>query len=60
MCFGFHPTEEGRIFLVTKTNQELSPEKRGIGLVFQNYALYPHMTGAKEGHAFNFPLQKKI
>ena len=22
----------------------LSPDKRGIGLVFQNYALYPHMT----------------
>ena len=32
---------------------ELPPEKRGIGLVFQNYALYPHMTVAQN---IAFPL----
>src|SRR5690606_21825130 len=38
-----YPTE-GRIFFGDEDVTELTPEKRGIGLVFQNYALYPHMT----------------
>lgn len=34
----------GRIFFGDEDVTALPPEKRGIGLVFQNYALYPHMT----------------
>ena len=37
------PTE-GRILFGEEDVTPLPPEKRGIGLVFQNYALYPHMT----------------
>lgn len=39
----FNPTG-GRIFFGDEDVTEMPPEKRGIGLVFQNYALYPHMT----------------
>lgn len=34
----------GRIFFGDDDVTQLPPEKRGVGLVFQNYALYPHMT----------------
>ena len=34
----------GKIFFGDEDVTALPPEKRGIGLVFQNYALYPHMT----------------
>ncbi len=37
------PTE-GKIFFGYEDVTELPPEKRGVGLVFQNYALYPHLT----------------
>ncbi len=37
------PTE-GKIFFGDDDVTELPPEKRGVGLVFQNYALYPHLT----------------
>ncbi|MBQ5804304.1 MAG: ABC transporter ATP-binding protein, partial [Erysipelotrichaceae bacterium] len=47
-----HPTS-GRIFFGEDDVTELSPEHRGIGLVFQNYALYPHMTVAEN---IMFPL----
>ncbi len=48
-----YPTE-GRIFFGDEDVTELTPEKRGIGLVFQNYALYPHMTVKKN---ILFPLE---
>ena len=35
---------EGQIFFGNEEMTDVPPEKRGIGLVFQNYALYPHMT----------------
>ena len=34
----------GQIFFGDADVTELPPENRGVGLVFQNYALYPHMT----------------
>ena len=37
------PTE-GRIFFGEDEVTALPPELRGVGLVFQNYALYPHLT----------------
>ncbi len=37
------PTD-GKIFFGDDDVTDLPPEKRGVGLVFQNYALYPHLT----------------
>lgn len=44
MIAGLLKPTEGRIFFGEDDVTALAPEKRGIGLVFQNYALYPHMT----------------
>ena len=44
MICGLQKLTEGRIFFGEDDVTELSPENRGVGLVFQNYALYPHMT----------------
>ena len=41
---GLYKPNHGRIFFGDEDVTDLPPEKRGIGLVFQNYALYPHMT----------------
>ena len=44
MISGLLDPTEGRIFFGSDDVTKLSADKRGIGLVFQNYALYPHMT----------------
>ena len=44
MISGILPVSGGSIFFDDRAVTSLPPEKRGIGLVFQNYALYPHMT----------------
>ena len=44
----------GKIFFGKEDVTDLPPENRGIGLVFQNYALYPHMTVRQN---ILFPLQ---
>ena len=41
---GIHKPHSGKIFFGDRDVTGLDPEKLGIGLVFQNYALYPHMT----------------
>ena len=41
---GLEKPTAGRIFFDDKDVTDLEPEERGLGLVFQNYALYPHMT----------------
>ncbi len=41
---GLQKPSSGKIFFGTDDVTELPPEHRGIGLVFQNYALYPHLT----------------
>src|ERR1700722_500406 len=41
---GLTPATEGEIWLDGKRADDLPPEKRGFGMVFQNYALFPHMT----------------
>ena len=51
---GLEAPTEGRIFFGEEDVTHLPPENRGVGLVFQNYALYPHMTVLQN---ILFPLQ---
>ena len=44
MISGLQKPSSGQIFFGEDDVTELAPENRGVGLVFQNYALYPHMT----------------
>ncbi len=44
MISGLKQPTEGEIWFGDEEVTHLAPEKRGIGLVFQNYALYPHMS----------------
>ena len=41
---GLETPTEGRIFFDDEDVTDIPPEERGVGLVFQNYALYPHLT----------------
>ncbi len=54
MISGLQAPTSGRIFFGEDDVTSLAPENRGIGLVFQNYALYPHMTVQQN---ILFPLQ---
>ena len=54
MISGLQKPTSGKIFFGDDDVTELSTENRGIGLVFQNYALYPHMTVQQN---IMFPLQ---
>ena len=54
MISGLQKPTSGRIFFGDDDVTELSTENRGVGLVFQNYALYPHMTVKQN---ILFPLQ---
>ncbi|MCH4278286.1 MAG: ATP-binding cassette domain-containing protein [Bacilli bacterium] len=53
MIAGLHKPTSGEVWFGDQEVTNLSPEKRGIGLVFQNYALYPHMSIYKN---IEFPL----
>ncbi|MCQ2505820.1 MAG: ABC transporter ATP-binding protein [Lachnospiraceae bacterium] len=44
MISGLQKLSSGHIYFGEEDVSDLSPENRGVGLVFQNYALYPHMT----------------
>ena len=44
MLAGFETPTHGEIYLDNKIISNIPPHKRGIGMVFQNYALFPHMT----------------
>ncbi|WP_421552100.1 ABC transporter ATP-binding protein [Pseudomonas yamanorum] len=46
MLAGFETPTEGEILLDGKPLHTVAPHQRGIGMVFQNYALFPHMTVA--------------
>jgi len=41
---GFYAPDEGEVRFDGKRVNEMPPHERGIGMVFQNYALWPHMT----------------
>ncbi|WP_419161493.1 ABC transporter ATP-binding protein [Candidatus Palauibacter sp.] len=53
MLAGFQTPTSGAIRIGGRSVQDLPPRKRGIGMVFQNYALFPHMT---VGANLAFPL----
>ncbi len=54
MICGLQKATSGKIFFGEDDVTRLSPENRGVGLVFQNYALYPHLTVKQN---ILFPLQ---
>ncbi len=54
MLAGFETATHGEITLDGKPINNIPPHKRGIGMVFQNYALFPHMTVAEN---LAFPLE---
>jgi putative spermidine/putrescine transport system ATP-binding protein len=54
MLAGFETVTSGQIYLNGHPINDVPPHKRGIGMVFQNYALFPHMTVAEN---LAFPLQ---
>ena len=51
---GLQKPTSGRIFFGDEDVTDVPPEKRGVGLVFQNYALYPHLTVKQN---ITFPLE---
>ena len=44
MIAGIHTLSGGDIWFDDQKVTDLAPEKRGVGMVFQNYALYPHLS----------------
>lgn len=54
MIAGLHKPTEGKIWFGDRDVTEVPAENRGIGLVFQNYALYPHFTVRQN---IRFPLE---
>ena len=57
MLSGILPATEGKIYFDDEDVTDLPPQDRGVGLVFQNYALYPHMT-VLENIAFPLEIKK--
>jgi len=54
MLAGFETATSGEIYYNGRPVNNIPPHKRGIGMVFQNYALFPHMTVGKN---LAFPLK---
>ena len=54
MLAGFETATHGEILLDSRPINNIPPHKRGIGMVFQNYALFPHMTVNEN---LSFPLE---
>ncbi len=57
MLAGFETPTNGEIYLGGRAISSIPPHKRGIGMVFQNYALFPHMT-VYENLAFPLRVRK--
>ncbi len=53
---GFEQSQSGELFINGKEVSKLNPWERDVGLVFQNYALWPHMTVFKN---ISFGLEEK-
>ena len=58
MLAGFETATHGEIFLDGQPINRLAPEKPNIGMVFQSYALFPHMTVA-ENVAFPLSVRRR-
>ena len=56
MIAGFTQVDEGMLHIYGKPVAKLPPHKRDIGMVFQNYALFPHKTVAEN---IAYPLQRR-
>ena len=56
MLAGFETPTEGEILLEGKPLSRIPPYRRAIGMVFQNYALFPHMSVA-ENIAFSLSVR---
>ena len=57
MIAGLEEISEGELFIGDKLVNDVAPKDRDIAMVFQNYALYPHMT-VFDNMAFGLKLQK--
>jgi iron(III) transport system ATP-binding protein len=57
MVAGFYVPDEGEILFDERVVTAVPPHERGIGMVFQNYALWPHMT-VFENVAYGLKLRK--
>src|ERR1700748_3840412 len=57
MIAGLEEVSDGQIFIGGELVNDLPPKDRDIAMVFQNYALYPHMT-AFDNMAFGLKLRK--
>ena len=57
MIAGLEEISEGNLYIDNKLVNKLPPKDRNIAIVFQNYALYPHMT-AYENLAFGLKIKK--
>ena len=59
MLAGFETPTNGEIYLDSNPISKIPPHKRGIGMVFQNYALFPHLT-VYENLAFPLKVRKLL
>ena len=57
MVAGLEDITEGKLFIADEVVNDMSPRERDIAMVFQNYALYPHMN-VRENMAFALKLRK--
>src|SRR3954452_22778997 len=53
---GFEAPDSGRVLIAGRDIPKLPPNKRTLGMVFQNYSLFPHMTVA-ENVAFGLKMR---
>src|SRR5919206_318106 len=56
MIAGLEPITSGRVFIAGEVVNDLPPKDRDIAMIFQNYALYPHMS-AFDNMAFGLKLR---
>ena len=58
MIAGLEEISDGELYIDGKLVNDVAPKDRDIAMVFQNYALYPHMT-VYENMAFSLKLRKE-